>query len=77
MSLKAETIRRPAAPPPIPAKFFTVPEAAALLSVSPRTLYDLVRKGSLPAHRFLGTDSIRISDRDLAAYIEGSRVSAN
>ena len=46
-----------------------VKEVAALLSVSPATVYRLIEFGHLRHSRVLS--SIRISEADLAAYLKG------
>jgi excisionase family DNA binding protein len=50
---------------------FKVKEAAEQLSVSPQTVYLLCKTGKLPHVRFgIGRGTIRITDQDLAAYVE-------
>lgn len=39
----------------------TVPEAAAVLGVSPRTVYDVIKKGTFPAPTFKVGRNIRVS----------------
>ena len=54
----------------------TVAEVAARLRVSRTCVYQLVNLGRLPHHR-IGEEggAIRISEEDLAAYLDGSRCS--
>jgi excisionase family DNA binding protein len=55
----------------LPAKLFTIDEAAELLNVSPRTVRRLVASGALPVHR-LGR-LVRIADIDIAAFLAANR----
>ena len=57
-----------------PAEFLTVKEAASRLSVSERTVYDLVRAGRLNAQRIgNGRGAIRITPADLGNISQPSR----
>ena len=52
----------------------TVIEVAARLRVSRTCVYQLVERGQLCCHRIgLGRGAIRVSEADLAAYIESCR----
>jgi excisionase family DNA binding protein len=51
--------------------FVTIPETAARLKVSPKTVRRWIEHGTLKAHRF--GKQIRIAESDLAAFIEGCR----
>ncbi len=51
----------------------TVQEVAKRLNVAPSTVYGLVARGKLQGHRIgLGRGTIRISEHDLALFLEGS-----
>ncbi len=52
-------------------KFLTVPEVAAELGISERSVWRLIEEGELPAHRFGA--STRIRREDLDSYIDRSR----
>jgi excisionase family DNA binding protein len=52
-----------------------VPELAVLLSVGPRTLYDLIERGSLPAIRFRTV--IRINPIDALELVAGPTCDEN
>ena len=55
----------------------TVPEAARLLEVTPALVYKLCGAGRLAHRRIgLGRGTIRITDDDLAAYLESVKVEA-
>lgn len=63
---------RPAEEPP---RLLTYSEAAERLRVDERTIYNMVRRGELPAAK-LGSRrncAVRIDPRDLAAYIDASK----
>jgi excisionase family DNA binding protein len=49
----------------------TIDETAALLAVSKRTVQRLIESGALRAHR-LGR-AVRISDADIAAFLDDNR----
>lgn len=49
-------------------------EAAERLGVSETTLDRLIAAGALPAYRMTDRGSLRISEDDLAAYLEKCRV---
>ena len=51
--------------------FFTVPEVAAYLQISARTIYRLIDDGELPVHR-IGR-SVRISVSDLEQFVRARR----
>jgi excisionase family DNA binding protein len=51
-------------------------EAARLMSVSPRTLYNLRRRGQLRAVR-IGTAGVRYDVRDLQKFIEQAKSQAD
>lgn len=53
-------------------EYYTVPEAARLLSVSPSTIWRWIKSGKLTAYR-VGERSIRISHRDLESVISPIR----
>jgi excisionase family DNA binding protein len=56
----------------------TVKEVAERLRVSRTCVYQLVERGKLACHRIgLGRGAIRIAIEDLAAYVEGCRVTRN
>lgn len=58
-----------------PPRLLTYAEAAECLRVDERTIYNLVRRGELPAAK-LGSRrncAVRIDPRDLAAYIDASK----
>lgn len=50
---------------------FSIPEVAACLKVSPKTVRRWIEHGELPVHR-LGRQ-IRISEPDLAAFVRARR----
>ena len=50
-------------------QYYTVPQAAALLQVSPSTVWRWIQSGKLPAYR-AGPKNIRIKKEDLAATIQ-------
>ena len=51
-----------------------VKEVAARLCLSPTCVYQLVGSGKLRSQRFgLGRGTIRVSDEDLTAYVDGCR----
>ncbi len=52
-------------------RLLTYREAAEILGVVDRTIYNLVRRGVLPAVRFGG--NVRIDPRDLADFIEAAK----
>jgi len=52
-------------------RLLTYRQAAAILGVVDRTIYNLVRRGELPAVRFGG--NVRIDPRDLEAFIEKAK----
>jgi len=54
-------------------EFYTVKELAQLLSVTPMTIYRLVKRGELPVHNIGG--SKRFSKADVKAYLERVRES--
>jgi excisionase family DNA binding protein len=52
----------------------TVKQAAARLGVSTSQVYALCAKGKLPHHRFgVGKGALRISEEQLAAFIESAK----
>ena len=54
---------------------FTVTDVADQLNVSATCVYQLIAKGKLACHRIgVGRGVIRISDEDLATYVDGSRL---
>lgn len=56
----------------------TVKEAAELLEISERTVYDLCRAGKLAHYRVgVGRRSIRLEPADVRAYRESRRVAAS
>jgi excisionase family DNA binding protein len=56
----------------------TVVEVAARLRMSRACVYQLVHAGRLTSYRIgLGRGAIRISEEDLAAYVEGCRDTGN
>jgi putative molybdopterin biosynthesis protein len=56
--------------PPAP-RLMTYKEVAAVLRCTGKTIYNLVRRGDLPAVRF--GHSVRIAADDLAAFVERSK----
>ncbi len=52
-------------------RLLTYRQAAEILGVVDRTVYNLVRRGALPAVRFGRT--VRIDPRDLQAFIEEAK----
>lgn len=54
-------------------RFLTVKETAAHLSLCEKQIRRLIKKGDLVAYRFGG--AIRISKKDIEAYMAGRRVS--
>lgn len=54
-----------------PPRLLTYRQAAEILGVVDRTIYNLVRRGELPAVRFGG--NVRIAPADLQAFIEKSK----
>jgi excisionase family DNA binding protein len=54
-------------------RFYTVAETASILRLSKKSVYDLIRENRLPAIR-LGKRQLRISFKDLEAFIEQKRV---
>lgn len=52
-------------------KLLTYREAGGLLGVTPRTIWNLVGRGELPAVRF--GRSVRIDPRDLSKFIERAK----
>ncbi len=53
----------------------TVSEVAKMLGISPQSVYSIIEAGKLAAHRFgAGRGTIRVSEDDLNAYIEASRI---
>ena len=55
----------------LPAKLFTIDEAAELLNISSRTVRRLAASGALPVHRF--GRLVRIADVDIAAFLAANR----
>jgi excisionase family DNA binding protein len=56
----------------------TVAEVAARLRMSRTCMYQLIEAGKLSCYRIgLGRGAIRISEEDLAAYVEGCRDTGN
>lgn len=55
-----------------PEEYYTVPEAATLLKVSPSTVWRWIEAGRLPAHR-VGLRGIRISREALESVVTPSR----
>jgi len=53
-------------------RFYSIKDAADLLSVSTKTVYRLVKSGALAAVRV--GHQLRIAERDLQAYLRGERV---
>ncbi|MCC7352109.1 MAG: helix-turn-helix domain-containing protein [Anaerolineae bacterium] len=53
-------------------RYYTVPEAAEMLEVSPSTVWRWIEAGRLPAQR-VGPKNIRIRKEDLAAVITPAR----
>lgn len=51
---------------------YTVRDVAELLKLSERKVYDIVSSGKLSAYKIGG--SIRVSEEDLLAYLEDSRL---
>lgn len=51
--------------------FLTIPQAAELLNISPRTVERLVAAGDIPVHRF-GRSSVRIKRANLDAYTDAA-----
>lgn len=52
----------------------TVRDVAKRLNVSTSSVYALIQKGRLPHHRIgAGRGAIRVSEEDLAAYLESCR----
>jgi excisionase family DNA binding protein len=56
----------------IPSILLTYPEAATLLGVSPRTVWNLTNAGELPVVR-LARRVVRIDRRDIEALIERAK----
>ena len=54
-------------------EYYTVPQAAAVLTMSPSTIWRWIEKGKLPAYR-LGLRKIRVKKEDLDALIKPARV---
>lgn len=55
----------------------TVAEAAARLEITPALVYKLCREGRLPHRRLgFGRGVIRLTEEDIAAYLEACRVEA-
>lgn len=52
-------------------KFLTVHEVAAMLRVSPMTVYRLIEDEELPATRV--ARSLRVREADLEAYLNGGK----
>ena len=52
--------------------FLSIREAAEILSVSPTSVYRMIKAGKLPAVR-IGERSLRIRAGDLDQYIEARR----
>ena len=59
--------RQPASAP----TFYTIPETAEQLKVSPKTVRRWIERGALKSHRF--GKQVRISDVDLSAFIQRCR----
>lgn len=55
------------------ATLYTYKQAGAILQVTDRTVYNLVRQGELPAVRF--GRNVRIDRRDLEQFIEACKSS--
>ena len=55
----------------------TAKEAAALLRVHVNTVKRMIRNGQLPVYRFGERGDIRISPRDIEAWLKRRRVEAN
>ena len=53
-------------------KFLSVHEVARRLGLNVSTVYEKIRKGKIPAHRFGG--SIRVSEQDLEDYIARTKM---
>lgn len=63
-------------PPPAPAperpdSLLTMDEVAARLRMSRSTVYALARKGTIPVVRFGGSKLVRVSERQLDAFVAG------
>ncbi len=59
----------------VPPQLLTYKDVAAVLGVSDRTVYDMVRRGDLRAVRF--RRSVRIDPKDLEQFIERSKANIN
>lgn len=56
----------------------TVQDVARELTVSATCVYQLIASGKLPCHRIgIGRGAIRVSEPDLAAFLDACRASAN
>jgi excisionase family DNA binding protein len=67
-----DAVAQPSSDSPPESSVISVPEAAALLNVNPKTLYVEIREGRFPAIR-LGR-AIRISRAVIASILEQGRV---
>lgn len=52
-------------------RFLTIPQVAAELGVTPRTVWNWIGGGLLPTHRFVG--AVRVSRADLESFIARGR----
>jgi excisionase family DNA binding protein len=59
---------RPGLPPPLLEPGLSIAEVAAALGVSAATVYGLVKRGHLSAHR-LSTCALRVRRADFEAYL--------
>lgn len=57
--------------PTLAPAFFTIPETAKRLKVSPKTVRRWIEHGTLKVHRF--GKQIRITETDLLAFVERCR----
>lgn len=53
-------------------RVYTVEEVADILKVKPRTIYNLVKDGALPAVK-IGERQMRITGEALDAYLRGTK----
>lgn len=56
----------------LPAALLTIPQAAAMLALAPRTVWQLISRGDLPAIRF-GKRATRLDRREVEKFIESAR----
>lgn len=52
-------------------QFLTVPEVAELLRKEPRTIYNMVSKGTIPYHKPKGTNTLLFDYDELMNWIKG------